>query len=74
MLDIVDRSRHRALANCDKALFHFLGRDACITPDHAHYRDVDIWKDVCGHSRDGHHSDQHDQNGHDRKAVRPPQS
>ena len=74
MLDVVDRRGHGAFTDRDKALFHFLGRDACIAPDHANNRNIDVRKNIRGHSCDRDPPDQYDQNGHYREAVWPPQS
>ena len=72
MLDVIDRRGHGTLADCDEALFHFLRRDACVAPDHAHHWNVDVRKNIRGHSGDRDHSDQHDQDRHHGEAVWPP--
>jgi len=74
VLNVVNRGRHRAFADRDEALFHFLGCDARIAPNHADDRDVDSGKNVRGHPRDRYHADEHDQDGHDSEAVWSPQS
>src|SRR5438876_9738931 len=74
VLNVVDRGRHRALADRDEALFHFFGCDARVAPNDADHRDVDSWKNVRSHPRDRHDPEQYDQDGHDSEAVWPPQS
>ena len=71
MLDVVHGRGHGALGHGDKALLHFLGRDARKTPDHAHHRDVDLGKNVRSHAGDCDDAHEHDQNGHHREGVGP---
>ena len=71
VLNVVDRGRHRALADRDETLFHFFGCDARVAPNHADDWDVDSRKNVRGHPRDRHDSKQHDEDGHHREGVWP---
>ena len=56
VIDVVDGRGHGALAYCHKTLLHFLGRDPCVTPDDTHDRNIDVWENVRGHSRDRDHA------------------
>ena len=70
MLDIVDGGGHGALEGGHDALFHFFGRKAVVAPDDADHGDIDIGKDIDGHSQDGGHAEDGDEERDDYKGIR----
>ena len=71
VLNIVHGRRHRALADGHETFFHFLGSDAGVTPDHAHYWNVDVRKNIRRYARDCYGPDQDNENRHHREGVGP---
>ena len=73
VLDIVYSGRHRSLEDGDHPLFHLFRREALVVPNHADDRDIDIRKDIHGHSNDGGSAENGDEHSHNHESVGAPQ-
>jgi len=73
VLDVVDVSGERPLADRDDALLDLVRRDAGIGPDDADDGNVDLGQDVLRHRHDAEDPDQHDDHGADDEGVRASQ-
>jgi hypothetical protein len=70
VLDVVNGRRQRALCNRDNPVSHFLWGKAIEAPDDADYRNINVWKNVCGSAEDGEHAADQDKDRQYHKCIR----